>query len=416
MGDGESDHPPSPTSHPLDKWLFARLDQLVATARERLDAYDARGFAAEVESFLDDMSNWYVRRSRRRFWGVGRGVSQEDKQAAYATLYLALVTLARVLAPVLPFLSEALYQNLVRSVDASAPASVHLTGYPNVADQRRKTNDERGSLDADRSSFVLRPSSQEIMLLTEMETVRRVVGLGRVARKSAGLRVRQPLGRMLVAVAGDAERAALLRHQEDVLEELNIKWLELLDPSAELLSYQVKPHLRLLGPRLGKGLPALREALAALDDVAAANVAHAVAAGQPTTLRVGDQELTLEPAELLVESAPLVGYAVAQEGGVQVALDTTLDEALLREGRARDLVRAVQEARKGAGLALSDRITLYLADGGADGLRQLLDEWGTYVQAETLAETLVEEAPPGGVYAETLAFDGATVTVGVARR
>ena len=388
--------------------MFARLDQLVATARERLDTFDARGFTVEVEAFLDDLSNWYVRRSRRRFWGVGRGASEQDKTAAYATLYLALVTLARVLAPVLPFLSEAIYQNLVRSVDADAPPSVHLTGYP------VELSIENEELRSDAASEAVLHSSFSI--LHSMDVVRRVVGLGRVARKSAGLRVRQPLGRMLVAVAGDAERAALLRHQEDVLEELNVKQIELLDPSAELLSYQVKPNLRLLGPRLGKQLPALREKLAALGSAAAAEVARAVAAGQPTVLQFGDQELTLEPAELLVESAPLEGYAVAQDGGVQVALDTALDETLLREGRARDLVRAVQEARKGAGLALSDRITLYLADSNANGLGELLGEWGAYVQAETLAEALVEQAPPSGVYAERLVLDGASVTVGVARR
>ncbi|MFL5807060.1 MAG: isoleucine--tRNA ligase [Roseiflexaceae bacterium] len=399
---------------PLDQWLLTRLNQLIAVARERLDAYDARGFTLAVEAFLDDLSNWYVRRSRRRFWGTARGVDDADKQAAYATLYTTLVTLARLLAPVLPFLSEVLYQNLVRGVDPSAPASVHLTGYPEPVGSPQsavRSRDRAGEL-----------PTGDWRLLTEMEVVRRVAGLGRVARKAAGLRVRQPLARMLVAGASAEERAALLRHQEHLLDELNVKALELLDSDAPtegageiaLLRYHVRPNLRLLGPRFGKALPALRAALEALDGPAAAAVARAVEVGQPVTLPLGDGAVALAPAELLVESAPLEGYGVAQEGGLQVALDTRLDDALRREGLARDLVRAVQEARKAAGLALSDRITLYLAGNG--DLGGALDEWGDYVRSETLAEDLLLGASPPGVYSETAALDGATVTLGVARR
>jgi isoleucyl-tRNA synthetase len=253
-------------------------------------------------------------------------------------------------------------------------------------------------------------------ILHSMEVVRKVVGLGRVARKTAGLRVRQPLARMLVALGSAEERAALLRHQEDVLDELNVKALEVLGESADLLRYRVKPNLRLLGPRLGKRLPVLRAALDVLDQAAAAEVARAVADGQSVTLSLDGEPLALAPEDLLVESSPLEGYAVAQEGAVQVALDTTLDEALRREGQARDLVRAVQEARKSAGLALADRITLYLA-GGEDGeLRKLLEEWGAYVQGETLAQSLVAAAPPDTAHTETVALDRAVVTVGVVRQ
>ena len=175
-----------------------------------------------------------------------------------------------------------------------------------------------------------------------MAVVRYVVGLGRVARKSAGLRVRQPLARMLgVCRAGRREREALVRHQGDLLEELNVKAVELLDSSATLLSYRVKPNLRLLGPRLGKQLPALRAALENLDPRAAGEVARSVAAGVTVMLPFGAGSLALAPDELLVESTALVGYAVAQAGGVQVALDTTLTERIRREAW-RDLVRAVR--------------------------------------------------------------------------
>jgi len=409
--------------HRLDEWLLTRLDQLVAVARQRLDAYDARGFTIEVEAFLDDLSNWYVRRSRRRFWRTGAAtqLADSDKQAAYATVYSTLVTLARLLAPVLPFLSEALYQNLVRSVDPTAPASVHLTGYPDVADERQKTKDESALLDADSSSFVLRPSSEGARLLTEMETVRRVVGLGRVARKAAGLRVRQPLARMLVAVAGAGERAALARHQDELLDELNVKALELLDSAGTdavtLMRYHVKPNLRLLGPRLGKALPALRSALDTLSPQAAAALARAVEAGEPATLPLGGESVTLLPTELLVETLPLAGYAVAQDEGVQVALETTLTPALQREGLVRDLVRAVQEARKRAGLALTDRITLYLAPGASAvpaDFAAMLAEWGDYLRSETLTQTLLLEPSPAGVYAEMVVQDGMELLLGLA--
>ncbi|HEU5099201.1 MAG TPA: DUF5915 domain-containing protein, partial [Roseiflexaceae bacterium] len=258
------------------------------------------------------------------------------------------------------------------------------------------------------------------LLLTDMAVVRRVVSLGRVARKSAGLRVRQPLARMLVVVPSAEERAALARHQDDLLEELNVKALELLDSSATLLSYRIKPNLRLLGPRLGKQLPALRTALEALDPTTAGVVARAVAAGEPATLSFDGGDLTLAPDELLVESTALEGYAVAQDGGVQVALDTMLTDDLRREGLARDLVRAVQEARKNAGLALADRITLYLGlpkDAQLDErLRAVLDEWGAYLRSETLAEVLTLGQPPADAHAESVMLDQAPVAVGVAQR
>ncbi len=265
-------------------------------ARERLDAYDARGFTVEVEAFLDDLTNWYVRRSRRRFWGTDRSADASDQQAAFATLYVTLVTLARLLAPVLPFLSEALYQNLVRSVDPSAPESVHLTGYP--AELRIENEELRKGTESD---LLL---NSQFSILNSTNVARRVVGLGRVARKSAGLRVRQPLGRMLVAVGSAEERAALLRHQKDVLDELNVKALEVLDSSGELLRYRVKPNLRLLGPRLGRQLPALGAALDALDVGQAGAVARAVESGQPVSLQLGAEPVTLAPDELLVEFDP----------------------------------------------------------------------------------------------------------------
>ncbi len=379
---------------PMDQWLAARLNQLVVTARAQLSGYDARGFTLAVESFLDDLSNWYVRRSRRRFW-VARGGDTSDQDAAYATLYLTLVTLARLLAPVLPFLSEALYQNLVRSIDPAAPPSVHLSGYP-----AEMQNEQSRMEDAP-------------VLLAAMQLLRRVVTLGRVARKNANLRVRQPLSRMLVATGNPAEQAALQRFAAELLDELNVKRLELLDSSTALVQYRLKPNLRLLGPKLGKALPEVRAALDALTPDQAAQFAQALAAAQPLMLSLGASQVTLAPAELLVETVPLAGYAVAQESGLQVALDTTLDEELRREGLARDLVRAVQEARKNAGLSLNDRIALYVAPNAE--LAAALATWGDYLRSETLATTLRLETPPPSAYLEPVELDGVTAQIGLLR-
>jgi isoleucyl-tRNA synthetase len=407
MGVGdEAGQPPSPNSQLLDQWLLARLHQLVTTAHDRLGAYDARSFTQAVELFLDDLSNWYVRRARRRFWGTDRGIDAAERQDAFATLYFTLVTLARLVAPVLPFLSEVLYQNLVRSIDPSAPDSVHLTGYPT---ELKMQNEELRNAGDDVALL-----NSEFSILNSTAVVRHVVGLGRVARKSAGLRVRQPLARMLVAVGSAEDSAALLRHRNDVLDELNVKALEVLDSSTGLLRYRIKPNLRLLGPRLGRQLPALRAMLDGLGVQQAGAVARAIEQEQPVTFQVGEESITLVPDEVLVESVPLEGYAVAQESGIQVALDTTLTEALRYEGLARDLVRAVQEVRKAAGLTLSDRITLYLS--GDEALESLLAIWGDYLRGETLAANLVVGTLAEDGYTETVGLDGIQVTVGVMRR
>jgi isoleucyl-tRNA synthetase len=215
-------------------------------------------------------------------------------------------------------------------------------------------------------------------------------------------------------VGSAEEGAALLRHQNDVLDELNLKALEVLDSSNGLLRYRIKPNLRLLGPRLGRRLPALRATLDGLGVQQAGAVARAVEEEQPVTLRVGEETITLAPDEVLVESVPLEGYAVAQESGIQVALDTTLTQELRDEGLARDLVRAVQEMRKAAGLTLSERITLYLS--GDEMLEPMLRVWGDYLRGETLTAKLVVGTLAEDGYKETVELDGMQLTIGVMRR
>jgi isoleucyl-tRNA synthetase len=338
----------------IDRWILSLLDKAVATATAALDDYDALRAGAAIESFVDQLSNWYVRRNRRRFWKAASGT---DKQAAYSTLYECLETVNRLLAPFVPFISEAVHQNLVRSVAPDAPLSVHMAVWPEV---------EAGRLDE--------------QLLAETAVVQRVVGLGRAARNSSKLKVRQPLGRLLIRVPDAAAEAAVRRHEDQILDELNVKRLELIARDATLVTYRIKPNLPVIGKRYGKLIPKIRAYLAAADGAA---IAAAVARGESQTFVVDGEALAIEPNDLLVESSAAEGFACAEEGGFLVGLDTTLDDGLRREGLARELVRAVQDARKQAGLEVADRIVLSVE--GDDAVMAALAEHRDYLMSETLA-------------------------------
>ncbi|HEY8521964.1 MAG TPA: isoleucine--tRNA ligase [Gammaproteobacteria bacterium] len=347
----------------IDRWIVSLLERTVKEATEALDAYDALRAGTAIERFVDQLSNWYVRRNRRRFWKAATG---EDKQAAYATLYECLTTVTRLIAPFVPFLAEALYQNLVRGIDPEAPLSVHMTEWPDFDPARL---DER--------------------LLAEIEVVQRVVGLGRAARNESRLKVRQPLKRLLVRVPDDAAAAAVRRHEEQILDELNVKSLELLPPDARLVSYRIKPNLPVVGKRYGKLVPAIRKALAEADGAA---VAAAAARGEPQRFTVEGVEVELGPGDLLIETSSAEGFACAEDGGYLAGLDTTLDEELRREGLARELVRSVQDARKQAGLEVSDRIVL-MVEGDA-AVQDALERYRDYLMSETLASEWREPEKP----------------------
>jgi isoleucyl-tRNA synthetase len=338
----------------IDRWILSLLEDTIATATAALDDYDALKAGTAIEGFVDQLSNWYVRRNRRRFWKAASGA---DKQAAYLTLYECLESVTRLLAPFVPFVSEKIYQNLVRAIAPDAPISVHMATWP----------------DAD-------PARLDRRLLAETAVVQRVVGLGRAARNSSRLKVRQPLARLLVRVPDDAAEAAVRRHEDQILDELNVKRLELVARDATLVSYRIKPNLPVIGKRYGKLIPAIREYLATADSAA---IAAAVARGVAQTFVVSGQELTIEPNDLLVESASAEGLACAEESGYLVGLDTRLNDELRREGLARELVRAVQEARKQAGLEVADRIAL-LIEGDA-AVAAALEHHRDYVMSETLA-------------------------------
>src|SRR3954447_5455022 len=328
----------------LDRWILSRLDATVETAGERLDDYDATSAGRAIAAFVDDLSNWYVRLSRRRFWDGDPG--------AFATLRECLLVSAHLLAPLTPFVADEIYENL----DGSEP-SVHLRDYP-VA---------RGRDEA---------------LEQAMETVRDAVELGRTARAQGKVKLRQPL-REAVVVAAPREREAIERFHQLVLDELNVKELRYVSEADELGRWELKPNYRTLGPRFGKDMPQVAQAVAALDaSTAAATLRDGGTVG--IAINGGEHPLTADDVQLVLQ--PLEGYQVERSGTHAVALNLELDGDLKLEGLAREVVHAIQNARKSAGLNVEDRISLTL--GGAPELLEAVRAHEKYVTGETLATSL----------------------------
>ena len=341
---------PAPATRPvLDRWVLSELAGTAAEVDEALSAFDSVRAGRRLAAFLDDLSNWYVRRTRRRFW--------DGDPAALATLHTCLETFGRLMAPFTPFLAETLHQRLVRPVVAGAPVSVHLRPFPEQA--------ELGAPDAGLSA--------------QVALVRRLVDLGRSARTGSGVRTRQPLARALVSAAGWPDLPADLR--AEVAEELNVRDVAEVDGEEALVDVAVKVDFRAVGRRFGPRTPAVAAAVAAAD---ARALAAALRAGGPARVDVDGEAVDLSAEELVVSETPRTGWAVASDAGETVALDTTLSDDLRREGRARDVVRLVQEARKGAGLDVADRVEVWWE--AEDALSAAaLAEHGATVAAEVLA-------------------------------
>jgi len=340
----------------IDRWALALLHKTITTVTDALDHFDAKTAGEALESFVDQLSNWYVRRNRRRFW---KSTDPEDKQAAYLTLYECLKGAHELMAPFVPFLAENVYQNLVRSVDPDALPSVHMGNWPE-ADVSWKNE----------------------KLLHDIDVVQKVVGLGRAARSHSGVRTRQPISRVLVRAPNDAAAKALESHKDQILEELNVKAIEFIARDAGLVSYNIKPNLPKLGKQYGKLVPQIRQALADADGTA---IATAAANGEVYTLEVAGQTIPIEGDDILIETHSAEGYSCEADAGYLAALDTTLTEELIREGVAREIVRSVQDARKQAGLEVSDRITLGVS--GSEAVEKALEVHREYVMNETLATT-----------------------------
>jgi isoleucyl-tRNA synthetase len=324
----------------MDRWILSELQKLVGEARRAFTDFDVMDFCLEAERFVDDrLSNWYVRRSKPRFWSKNAELDEaglQDKQAAYQTLYAVLTTLAKLCAPVIPFLSEVMYQNLVVRGAGKGPKSVHLCAYPEA---------DKGLLDEE--------------LSRDMDVLLRVVSLGLAARNNAKIKVRQPLAELKVQPAGERERRAVERFPEQILSELNVKRVTLHDPAeGPLLNEEVCPNLRTLKPKFKAGLDEVLEAIRVANPV---ELAERVKQGEPFALMCPGGPATLEPGDLTVQLRAPDGWVGAADRGTQVAIDTRVSEALKLEGLAREVVRRVQELRKQAGLEMSDHIALYLA-------------------------------------------------------
>jgi isoleucyl-tRNA synthetase len=362
----------------LDRWALSRLQRTVATVRERMDDFDCTTAGQAIADYVEELSNWYVRVNRRRFW--------DGDAAAFATLRHCLVEVAKLLAPFTPFLADEIYTNLIGGEAGEfgeAPDSVHLADFPEAVESLVDQQLEAG-----------------------MEAVQRTVELGRAARAQAKVKIRQPL-RKAVVVAADAEREAIERLSEVVSSELNVKEVEFVSDEAELVSYRVKPNYRSLGPRFGKHMPQVAAAVEALD---ADHIAEALESGAKVGISVDASEHELTPDDIDLVMEPLDGYQVEAEAGHAVALALELDDELRRDGMAREIVRAVQEARKQAGLHVSDRIDLSLAGDGE--LLAAAREHQSYIAGETLATSVGFD---GQVEGEEVTIEGKVLLIAISR-
>ena len=317
----------------LDKWLLSNLQSLIQEVTKLLEAYDPAEAAVQLEQFVDRLSRWYLRRSRRRFW---KSEADSDKNAAYTTLYTALTTLVKLLAPFTPFVTEEIYQNLVRSVDSDSPVSVHHCKWP-TADESR--------IDASLNS--------------SMELAMQVCGLGHSARNDAGIKLRQPLRTAIVA--SDQINLDRLNTMRNIIEdELNLKGLELTTSKQQILVHKLKLRPQVLGAKYGRMYPAVK---AKIDSMDQSSLAGRILNGQNIELEADGHHVTIGPDEVEVTSEPKEGLKIVEEGPLTFALDTKITEELRKEGLARDIVRRIQNQRKEAGFEISEEIVIYYKAG-----------------------------------------------------
>jgi isoleucyl-tRNA synthetase len=369
----------------LDRWLLSELNVLVRDVTEAYENYDVPNATRPIEGFVEKLSTWYLRRSRRRFW---KSESDSDKQAAYSTLYTALVTISKLLAPSMPFLADELYQNLVRSVDASAPESVHLAEWPKVL-----------------------PEMIDESLNSDMNLVMKLVSLGHSARQKANRKVRQPLAEVAFSLGNSNERKAVETYADLFLDELNVKQVRLLDAATEAVSHSVKPLPKQLGQKYGNKFPAIQKAILAMNSE---DAARPLLEGKPLRVEVNGETFDVLPDEVEVKALAKEGFAVSEEGPYVAALVTELTPELAQEGLAREFVRRVQDLRKSADLDVADRIELFVE--ASAGLRSAIEAHKDYITAETLTSNLVFGSPPDSSSIVEDAFDGETVKAGVVKK
>ncbi|HEY9077623.1 MAG TPA: isoleucine--tRNA ligase [Anaerolineaceae bacterium] len=372
----------TPEYSPLDRWLRSALHTLVRDVTTAFENYDVLGATRPVETFINNLSNWYLRRSRRRFW---KSENDGDKQAAYATLYEALVTISKLLAPTMPFMAEELYQNLVRQVDPDAPISVHLADWPGYS---RVAIDER--------------------LNEEMALVMKLASLGHAARNKANRKVRQPLAEAVFSVGNIDEQHVVEAYADLLADELNVKQVRNLSKAGEAVSYSLNPLPKQLGQKYGKRFPAIRAAILSMDAEKAGLI---LLAGNKLPITIEGETIEVLPEEVEVRMSAREGFAVASEGAYLAALVTDLTPELVLEGLSREFVRRVQDLRKQADFEIADRINLYYS--ATPNLTKAVQAYKDYICAETLTVELIQGKVPLGVSTSSDEFDGEKVTIGI---
>jgi isoleucyl-tRNA synthetase len=369
-----------PEYSPLDRWVRSALHTLVRDVTTALDTYDVLGATRPIQTFVDQLSNWYLRRSRRRFWKSG---SDADKQAAYATLYEALVALSKLLAPTMPFIAEEMYQNLVRSVDAAAAGSVHMSDWP-----------------------IYDAAAIDENLNREMTLVMKLASVGHAARNKANRKVRQPLAEAAFSVGSAEEREVVSKYADLLTDELNVKHVRTLETTGEAVTYSINPLPKQLGQKYGSKFPGLRKALLAMDSEAAART---LLAGENLAVELDGQSFQVLPEEVEVRALAKAGYAVATEGALLAALVTDLTPELEQEGLAREFVRRLQDLRKQADLDIADRIRVFYQ--ASPKLAEAMTAFRDYIMNETLAVEMLSQELPHGLPNTSDSFDGEDVKV-----
>ena len=362
----------------MDKWLLSRLESTVKAVDDNLANYRIPEAAKALQSFVDDMSNWYVRRSRERFWAKGM---EQDKINAYMTLYTALVTVAKAAAPMIPFMTEDIYQNLVKSIDASAPESIHLCDFPEVHENW------------------IDPKMEE-----DMADLLEIVVMGRAARNTANIKNRQPIGTMYVK----SEFQLSEFYKEIIEDELNVKEVVFKDDIADFISYSFKPQMRTVGPKYGKLLNKIKTTLSELDGNKA--MAELKSTGE-LKLDIDGQEIVLLEEDLLIDMAQMEGYVSESDHTITVVLDTNLTPELIEEGFVRELVSKIQTMRKEAGFEVMDKIRLYAKDN--DKIVDIMKNHGDEIKSEVLAEDIVTGETKG--YEKEWNINSEKVTMAVER-
>ena len=366
----------------MDKWLLSKLNSTVKEVDDDLANYRIPEAARALQDFVDDMSNWYVRRSRERFWAKGM---EQDKINAYMTLYTALVTISKTAAPMVPFMTEEIYQNLVRSIDETAPESIHLCDFPQV---------EEGFIDKE--------------LEAKMDEVLKVVVMGRAARNTANIKNRQPIAKMFVKAEALPEY-----YQEIIEDELNVKKVNFTEDVSAYTSYTFKPQLRTVGPKYGKFLGQIQKALAELDGNKA--MAELKADGVLALPTVSD-DVKLSEEDLLITMTQMEGYVTEGDNTVTVVLDTNLTPELVEEGFVRELISKIQTMRKEAGFEVMDKISIYYhAD---EKVADIFNKYGNDIMGDVLGTEVVAEADSfdsgeNGIYCKEWNINGEKVLLGV---